>query len=82
MSKQRETFEVWAKDEGYNINRVDERPHLYNWASTQCCWDAWQASRAATLEEAAETCRSMGIQYQSVHMHSCEHAIRALKKQS
>lgn len=43
---ERDEFEAWAKAEGYQIDRVPSQPRLYSWASTQCCWEAWQSARA------------------------------------
>lgn len=91
MSKQREAFEAFWRRE-MNVEVMDlartsypmtePEDQAYKCGETDRGWMAWQASRAAALEEAAAVCCSMGIQYQSIHMHSCEHAIRALKEKS
>lgn len=48
MTEMQNQFEEWAKKKGHKMDRAPE-PYNYDWASTECAWQAWQASRAAVV---------------------------------
>ena len=53
---QREQFEAWMKSLGSsdaNLERWDREADQYGSQVAQAAWEGWQASRHATLEEAA-----------------------------
>lgn len=66
MSKQREAFEKWAAELDCTDSRWELEGH----------WLAWQASRAAALEEAARIVEKAEDRFIAAHR------IRALKEQS
>lgn len=85
-SKVREQFEAWcrrdmaAKSGCFERNRLGE--YVY-YKQTGLAWAAWQASRAAALEEAEELCRREARDHGSgCDEHraciGCADAIRAL----
>jgi len=89
MSKQREEFEAWAADNTfYAVARTGD-----GYVSTvlQLAWMAWQASRAAALEEAEKECEAERLEgpiatandlaYENA-IGDCLRAIRELKEQS
>jgi len=78
MSKQREAFEAWRQECGYDTEAFKSVLEL-----------AWQASRAAALEEAAAECEQterhyalIGVPDRADGAMDCHRAIRALKEQS
>lgn len=58
-------------------------PAQKRWATPKLlAWEAWQAARAAALEEAAEACESEAELWQEgVEARLCAARIRALKEQ-
>ncbi|NOV28029.1 hypothetical protein E5S69_31580 [Cupriavidus necator] len=88
MSKQREGFEAWlvGSKRGYR----DEKHGVcsYDPGALHRYWEAWQASRAAALEEAAGICDERSMFFSGsddaamFNAEACADAIRALKEQS
>ena len=80
MSKQQEAFEAWRQECGYDTEAVKGVLEL-----------AWQASRAAALEEAEKECEAERLEgpiatandlaYENA-IGDCLRAIRELKEQS
>lgn len=82
----REAFEAWAREHPADINlhRWDDGEYRYEGAAVG--WDAWQASRAAALEEAAKACEERGAMFDdedaiaSIAAELCASRIRAMVK--
>ena len=72
MSKQREAFEAWFAD-----SKLGPRRSEADW-SYHAAWEAWQASRAAALEEAAALCElARGQSLQAVEQLGAEESHEA-----
>jgi len=86
MSKQREAFEAWANEKGIPLV-MSKCLMLDELRPTLLAWKAWQASRAAALEEAAEkaeatVCVCCHSEEQRDVADEIAFEIRALKEQS
>lgn len=79
----REEFEAWLKTFDAAQTSLEMRDDLYRSALTQRAWRAWQASRAAALEEAAKECELMQKHLDTQDAidaaEQCAMGIRALK---
>jgi hypothetical protein len=83
MSKQRETFEAW-----FAGSKLGPRRSEADW-NYHAAWEAWQASRAAALEEAEKECEAERLEgpiatandlaYENA-IGDCLRAIRELKE--
>lgn len=77
----REQFEEWYTQGSFQPTRI-EGGH-YESAAARLTWDAWQASRAAALEEAAKECEMMQKHFDTQDAidaaEQCALAIRELK---
>ena len=49
MAESRKQFEDWAKSRGMSIDFDRHTSSDYDNVFVQCCWDGWQASRAALV---------------------------------
>ena len=81
----REAFEAWGSANGYESKTGQGMDYPLG----RALWIAWQAARAAALEEAAEVCEARKIitpEWQLDQQHynqaatHCAQAIRALKE--
>ena len=91
MSKQREAFEAWANEKGIPLV-MSKCLMLDELRPTLLAWKAWQASRAAALEEAVKAAETEHLEDPTFSaddiaydcaVEDCVAAIRrALKEQS
>lgn len=90
MSKQRETFEAWIIDgrNSADLTWDDIRSKYVNWI-IDAEWEAWQASRAAALEECLSIAKkqedaaaSLGYAEEGWAFKKVADAVGALKEQS
>ncbi|MFZ5454904.1 MAG: hypothetical protein ACOY9I_04560 [Pseudomonadota bacterium] len=73
-------FNAWHKNR-YGWNLRDTRGHAAEKYDGMVAWAAWQAARAAALEEAAQACEAEAELWQEgVEARLCAARIRALKE--
>ena len=79
----REEFEAWVSESGWNLERNAEGN--YCTSTTDAAWGGWQAASAAALERAAEVCETILDELSFANAYECSNecaaAIRALKEQ-
>jgi hypothetical protein len=86
MSESRSEFEAWLGREAYTVRSDSGK---YESHHIDAMWSAWQASRRAALEEAAQVCESESLEepqagtediaYDMAVRH-CADAIRAIAR--
>ena len=78
----REEFEAWVSESGWNLERNAEGN--YCTSTTDAAWGGWQAASAAALERAAEVCETILDELSFANAYECSNecaaAIRALKE--
>lgn len=73
----REAFEAWHRSKfGYHTDLCGEERYVSSWE--RALWGAWQASRAAALEEAAQICDDEALPDGTAQI--CAASIRAMVK--
>ena len=80
----REEFEAWVSESGWNLERNAEGN--YCTFTTDAAWGGWQAASAAALERAAEVCVDISAHQLTFQQRksaaTCASAIRALKDET